>query len=318
MDIKLFIQLIAAFISSFIVTYLFTPILIKKLHSKGFVDLDLHRNIMTANAGGISLLIGFSTGVTLAGLLNINSKALLMVFLIGVLASVIGLLDDILTLSRKTLVLASLFIGFPFLTYRIGYTVITLTPFGPIDLGILFWPLAVLGVSFLSNSVNIYAGFNGLEAGLGLITSLSLAISAYFYDSIESMLTLLILSASLLAFLKYNFYPAKIFPGNSGTYLIGAIIASSIIVGTIKMAGIIACTPYIINFILRLYDHMRWTVGENTEDGMIYCDKFHALWCIFMYKRPRSEKGIVIGCWIMQAVFGLLAIIYAIIANQLI
>jgi len=311
----LIVQSVVIFMLSFVSTYLFTPMLINKLHIKGLVNLDLHRHIMTPNIGGISIFVGFSAGVTLAGLLNINSKALLMVFLIGVLAFIIGLLDDILSLSRKALVLSSLFIGLPFLTYRVGYTVIVLTPVGPIDLGLLFWPLAVLGVAFLSNSVNIYAGFNGLEAGLGLITSLSLALSAFLYGSIESALLLLILSASLLAFLKYNFYPARIFPGNSGTYLIGAVIASSIIVGTIKTAGLIACLPYIVNFIIRLYDRMRWTVGENTEDGRIYCKNLHALWCLFMYKKPATEKEIVLGCWTIQAIFGILAIIYSLIAN---
>jgi len=303
---------------SFIITYKTVPILIKKFNEKGIVGLDLHRNKYIANAGGVSLFIGFSTGIILCGFLNIDPKSMLTVILVSILAFILGFLDDILVLSKKALITWSLVIGMPFLSYKVGSTIITLTPIGPVDLGYLFWPIAVLSVAFLSNAVNIYAGFNGLEAGLGLITSLSLAICAFIYGSIESALSLLILASSLVAFLKYNFYPAKIFIGNSGTYMIGAIIASSIIVGTIKTVGIIACMPYIINFFIRLYDRMRWTVGENTPDGKVYCSKMHALWCIFMYKKPITEKKLVLKCWGLQLLFGLLAILYALKANSII
>lgn len=300
-------------IASFTIVYFSTPYISKKLEEKNIVGIDLHKNNnkKIPIAGGIALLLGFTSALTLAGTLDLDTKALMLIYITATLACLLGLLDDLLTLSKKTLVAFSLLIGTPFLTYHKGSTFVTLTPFGPQDLGILFWPLALLGVAFLANSVNIYAGFNGLEAGLGLITSLSLTISALIYNSIESALTLSILAASLLALLKYNYYPAKTFIGNSGTYMTGAIIASAIIVGTIKTAGIIACTPYIINFILRAKDKFQWTVGKTTEDNKIVSEKICSLWSIFMYKKPAEEKTIVKKCCTIQAIFGTLAIIYS-------
>ncbi|MGC8911156.1 MAG: hypothetical protein ACP5K8_03700 [Nitrososphaeria archaeon] len=303
-------------ITSFAIVYISTPCISKRLKEKSIVGIDMHKknNEKIPVAGGIALLLGFTSALTLAGTLDLDTKALMLIYITATLACLLGLLDDLLTLSKKTLVTFSLLIGTPFLTYHKGSTFITLTPFGPQDLGIIFWPLALLGVAFLANSVNIYAGFNGLEAGLGFITSASLAISALIYNSLESTLTLSILAASLLAFLKYNYYPAKAFIGNSGTYMTGAIIASAIIVGTIKTAGIIACTPYIINFILRAKDKFKWTVGTTTEDNKIVSEKICALWSIFMYKKPADEKTIVKKCWLTQTVFGTLAILYSYIA----
>ncbi len=303
-------------LSSFVAVYLFTPPIAKKLKEKRIISKDLHRinKVELPNAGGLSIILGFSAAFTLVGLLELDTKTMLLVYLIGVLSCLLGLIDDILFLSKKTLAILSLLIGFPFLTYHSGSTFVTLTPFGPQDIGILFWPLALLGVAFLANAVNIYAGFNGLEAGLGLITSTSLGICSLLYGSMESALILFILSGALLAFLKYNFYPAKIFIGNSGTYLTGAVIASAIVVGAIKTAGLIACIPYILNFTMRLIDRLTWTVGDVTPDGKIISNRITALWSIFMYKRPAREKYVVLECWILQSIFGLLAILYAYIS----
>jgi len=316
MDAFLFESLILGVVSCIIVLLL-TPQIISKLKDKGIVGVDLHKiNAMkVSSAGGLAILIGYSASFTIAGLLNVDSKTMLLVYLVGVLACLLGLIDDILTLNKKTLIAFSLIIGFPFLTYHGGSTFITLTPFGPQDLGPLFWPLALIGVAFLANSVNIYAGFNGLEAGLGLITSTCLGICASLYGSVESTLILFTLAGSLLAFLKFNIYPAKIFIGNSGTYLIGAVIASAIIVGTIKTVGLIACAPYIINACLRLLGGLKWTVGNLTADGKVVCDKVTALWGVFMYKKPISEKALVLRCWLLQLVFGLLAVLYALLAT---
>lgn len=315
----MYIDLIGLFLLSllsFIIVYISTPNIAKKLKEKGLISKDLHKlnDIKIPNAGGLSILLGFSVAFTFAGILNVDTKSMLLVYLVGILAGLLGLLDDILTLRKRSLVILSLLIGTPFIFYHAGSTFITLTPFGPSDLGAFYWPLVLLGVAFLSNGVNIYAGFNGLEAGLGLITSLSLGVCAVLYGSIESSIVLFILAGALLAFVKFNFYPAKIFMGNSGTYMIGAVIASAIIVGTIKTVGLIACIPYILNFILRLSDKLKWTVGNVDSEGNVFSDKINSLWSIFMYKNPTNEKSVVLKCWFFQALFGVLAILYAIIS----
>ncbi|MEM3872038.1 MAG: hypothetical protein QXE05_05720, partial [Nitrososphaeria archaeon] len=158
-----YINLIILSTISFTTVYITTPQISKRLKEKSIVGVDLHKknSEKIPLAGGIALLLGFTSALTLAGTLDLDTKALMLIYVTATLACLLGLLDDLLTLSKKTLVTFSILIGTPFLTYHKGSTFVTLTPFGPQDLGILFWPLALLGVAFLANGVNIYAGFNG-------------------------------------------------------------------------------------------------------------------------------------------------------------
>ncbi len=312
------IYIILSFTVSFIFSLLAIPPLIEKSLTKNFTGIDLHKSKKPkiAKSGGIAVYIGFLAACTLSGLYGIDDRIMLGMILASTLGAVIGLIDDIFQLEKKTLILSTFLTGIPIITYRLGTTTITLTPIGPIDLGVIFWITIPFIFAYYTNSVNIYAGFNGLEAGLGLVTSISLGISALIYNSVESAILLFSLSGSLLALLKYNWYPAKIFPGNMGTYLIGAVYAASIIGGTIKTAGLIATLPYFINFILRLINRLNWTVGKTTKDGKVYTEKTEALWALFM-KKPTDEKTVTIKCIIIQSIFAIITIFISYIHRNL-
>ena len=298
---------------SFIITLLLTPQIIEKSHGRGFLGVDVHKidKPQIPSSGGLALFFGFVGTLTFAGLFDLNQTVMLAILLSGTLGALIGLIDDIFVLSKKLLVLLTLAMGLPIISFQVGSTIIYGTPMGPVDLGLTFWLFVPFIFAFLTNSVNIYAGFNGLEAGCGLITSTSLAISALLYGSIESAAALLALSGALLAFLRWNRCPSKIFPGNSGTYLLGAVLAASIISGVIKMAGVIACFPYFLNFVLRLKDKFLWTVGETTPTGLVYSDRISSLWSLFIYDKPRRETTVVLSCMLIQLMFGLASIVFS-------
>jgi UDP-N-acetylglucosamine--dolichyl-phosphate N-acetylglucosaminephosphotransferase len=257
------------------------------------------------------MILGFVAATTIAGLLPLEDKTMLAILLSSLLGVFIGLLDDLFTLSRTVLVALTFFAGIPVVTFGVGSPIIHSWPGGPLDMGPFFWILVPLTFAFLMNGVNIYAGFNGLEAGLGLITATSLGLSALILGSQESTLALLILSAVLLAFLRWNYSPAKIFPGNSGTYLIGAVLAAAIIVGDIRIAGVIAASPYIANFLLRLRHGFRWTVGETHDEETVTAKKLDALWAIWIYRSPRRETHVVLLSWLLQLSPGIVAVAFS-------
>jgi UDP-N-acetylglucosamine--dolichyl-phosphate N-acetylglucosaminephosphotransferase len=184
------------------------------------------------------------------------------------------------------------------------------------DIGILYLPLSILGISFLSNAVNIYSPLNGLESGLAFITCTGLTLCALLYDSMESAISLAIMASCLLAFLRWNKYPSKIFLGNIGTYMIGSLIASAIIAGSIKVAGIIACFPYFLNFFFRTWDRFEKFTADITKDGLIIASKPGTLWSLFVLNKPRHERTVVIFSWIIQTMFSLTAIFYSLIRNS--
>jgi UDP-N-acetylglucosamine--dolichyl-phosphate N-acetylglucosaminephosphotransferase len=95
------------------------------------------------------------------------------------------------------------------------------------------------------------AGYNGLEAGLGIIILSVMGFVAWQSGlGWVSMLAFCMVFA-LIAFLKYNWYPAKIFPGDTLTYSVGALIACVAILGNMERIAIILFVPYFITFILK-------------------------------------------------------------------
>ena len=311
----LLISLISLGAVSFAVTYLVVPWLMNALIRREITEKDLHRQgfPMVPTMGGVAVFAGFAAAMTLSAVLQMDYRLLFAVFLSGTLAVLAGAVDDLFRFSKASLVLLTFLISVPVITFRAGTTLVYLTPIGPADFGWFFWVLVPFAFAFLMNGVNVYAGFNGLEVGLAAVSSISLGICSIFYGSMESAAALFALSGALLAFLKWNWFPARIFVGNSGTLLIGAVLAAGIITGTIKIVGIIALFPYIINFILRALDRFRSTVAdvEVTPDGTLKNGKLTALWACFMRRSPTEERTVVFRCILIQCVFGLLAVVFA-------
>jgi UDP-N-acetylglucosamine--dolichyl-phosphate N-acetylglucosaminephosphotransferase len=275
------------------------------LHKKGMPEIPI--------IGGIGCFAGLAAALTTAGLWSLDYRLLFAIFLSATLAALAGLIDDLFTLGKVALIVLTFLVSLPILAFHAGSTKIYLSPFGPQDLGSLFWVLVPFAFAFLMNGVNVYAGFNGLEAGLGLVSSFSLATCAVIYGSLESAVSLFALAGALLAFLKWNSFPAKVFIGGSGTFLIGAVLASSIIAGSIKIVGVIVLFPYILNFILRARDRFTSSVADvqTMPDGTLTKSGLPALWAVFIHGSSTSEQRMVNRCLALQIVFGVAAILFA-------
>ena len=302
-------------IVSFLETYLIMPWLIAALRKAKITLRDAHRRRLprVPTMGGIGVFVGFAVTMTLSALLGLDYRLLFAIFLSGTLALVAGLIDDLFTLGKAEFILITFFVSMPILAFHAGSSMVYLTPVGPADLGWLFWILVPFVFAFSMNGVNIYAGFNGLEAGLGVVASISLGACAVVYGSWESVVCLFALGGALLAFLRWNWYPAKVFVGNSGTLLIGAVLASSIIVGSIKVVGVVVFIPYIINFVLRARNRFRSTVAnvKIVKDGRLQNGKITALWALFMRNSPVKETTVVSRCILIQIIFGIAAVVLA-------
>jgi UDP-N-acetylglucosamine--dolichyl-phosphate N-acetylglucosaminephosphotransferase len=314
-DLFLFLASLVLLLVAFLATYMIMPWLIAALRKAGITGKDLHkpRTPEVPTMGGIGIFVGFAAAMTFSALLGLDYRLLFAIFLSGTLALVAGLIDDLLKLGKLALIVVTFLVSMPILAFRAGSTLVYLTPVGPEDFGWIFWILVPFAFAFSMNGVNVYAGFNGLEAGLGAVTSISLAICAVIYGSWESAVPLLALAGALLSFLRLNWTPARVFIGNSGTLLIGAVLASSIIVGTIKIVGVIVFVPYMINFILRAWDRFSSTVGDikTSRDGLLRSTSITALWALFMHKSPAKETTVVDSCLLVQVAFGIAAIAFA-------
>jgi UDP-N-acetylglucosamine--dolichyl-phosphate N-acetylglucosaminephosphotransferase len=306
---------LALLLVAFLTTYLIMPWLIAALRKAEITGKDVHKRRAPEipTMGGIGVFVGFAAAMTFSALLGLDYRLLFAIFLSGTLALLAGLIDDLFTLGKIALIVVTFLVAMPIVSFHAGSTEVFLTPIGPADLGWFFWVLVPFAFAFSMNGVNVYAGFNGLEAGLGAVSSVSLAICAMLYGSWESAVALFALSGALVAFLRWNWFPAKAFIGNSGTMLLGAVLAGSIIVGSIKVVGVIVFIPYLVNFALRARDRFNSTVADVKvlQNGILKGTRIIALWALFLHGPSMTERGLVTRCILSQLAFGVAAIIFA-------
>ena len=185
---------------------------------------------------------------------------------------------------------------------------------GLVDFKIIY-PLALvpLGVTVVANAVNMLAGFNGLEVGMGLIATISLAIIAYTLGNMTALIILTAAIGAMLAALIFNWYPARMFIGDVGTLSIGAVIAASVILGNFETAGVIIIVPYFIDFVMKAlhrFPSKGWWGEYN--NGKLYCSESGPVsLCQMIMKLTGgiSERNLVLVLMGLEAVFGLIAVL---------
>jgi UDP-N-acetylglucosamine--dolichyl-phosphate N-acetylglucosaminephosphotransferase len=302
---------------AFLVTYSVTPLLIKKLKEHGIVGADAHkpRRPICAEMGGLGVLIGFVVAFGFASLISFEvGYRMLPAFLTIIFAGFIGIVDDLFTLRQRYKPFLVALASTPLILVNIDRVEMWLPSFGWIYLGSLYLILIPLAVATASNLTNMLAGFNGLEAGVGTISCFSLGFLLANLGRWDSASLAFSLSAAFFAFLFYNWYPAKIFPGDTGTLVSGAAIAAISISGGVEAAGIVMMVPSAIDFTLKMLARSpfsgRKKFGDTVvaKDGTLIPPGYAALAHAFMNVAQLKEKDLVLALLLMQALYSLLGV----------
>lgn len=152
----------------------------------------------------------------------------------ALLIFLLGLLDDIQELNFLLKIFGQLLIAV--FIYCCGFQITAVTtPFGTdFAIGFFSLPLTIFWFLLVINAINFIDGLDGLAAGICLFVSLAMLFVCLVNGQLTSALAFAALAGSLLGFLRYNFYPASIFMGDSGSYFLGYCLAILSIGGTIK------------------------------------------------------------------------------------
>ena len=107
---------------------------------------------------------------------------------------------------------------------------------------------------------------------------------------------------ALLAFLLFNTPPAKIFPGDSLTYLLGGVLVSMAIIGNIERAALIVSIPFFIEFILKIRGKLKKQSYGTINDGKIHSlyDKIYSIPHFFTIQNKFTEKQVVFFVWLIE------------------
>ena len=308
-------------IVSFVVSFFAFPLIIPRLKREGIVgkNMNSEKQEEIPEMGGLVIAAGFGAGMVFAIFLRTFCNMFLSVSLVSMLAVLatvlivvlIGIIDDLISIRQLAKAFMPACAALPLMAIKNGYSLMRIPCIGLIDFGV-FYPFVLipLGITGAANAVNMLAGFNGLEVGMGLVAVSSLAIIAYLIGQTTSLIILMATLGALVAALHYNWYPSKILVGDVGTLSIGAVIACAVIVGNYETAGVIIIIPYVVDFIIKAKNRFPYSFGEY-KDGKLYCpdDGPKGLGQLIMKLcRGISERNLVLVLMGIEAVCGAVAI----------
>jgi UDP-N-acetylglucosamine--dolichyl-phosphate N-acetylglucosaminephosphotransferase len=277
------VYLLLILLFSFVASFVAFPLMIPRLRRSGISGKDMNKpgQPEVAEMGGLGIVLGFGAGTILIIALKtftdvlstVNLQSVLAVFSTVLIAAMIGVFDDLIDIKQWVKAVAPLFSALPLMAVQAGDSTMSIPLIGPVGFGLIYTLVLVpVGLTAAANATNMLAGFNGLEAGMGIIGMAALALIAFHLEETTALVILLAAIGALLAFLRYNWYPARIFIGDIGALLIGAIIASAVIIGNFEIAGVIIIIPYAIEFLIKARNHFpskEW--WGRYQDGKLHC-----------------------------------------------
>lgn len=318
-------------IVSLLITLFFLPSWINRTKNAGLVGKDMNKpsKEKVAEAGGVIVIAGFIFSSLLYVAIKtfyFNSQtnvveifALLTLVLI---TAFIGMIDDILGwkigLGKRVRLFLVFFAAVPLMVINAGQSIVSLPLIDGLNLGILY-PLLIipLGIIGASTTFNFLAGYNGLEARQGILILSALALAAFLTGTTWLSLILLCMISALFGFLLFNSCPAKVFPGDTMTYSIGALIAAAAILGNLERFALFIFIPNIIEVFLKLRGKLKMeSFAQPQKDSSLDLryDKIYGLehFAIFIMKKFKQkvyEKDVVNFINLFQLIIIILAFI---------
>jgi UDP-GlcNAc:undecaprenyl-phosphate GlcNAc-1-phosphate transferase len=164
----------------------------------------------------------------------------------GTVILTVGIIDDLMQLSAKVKLLGQIAAAIVLVLFDVRIEWLT-NPFGDmINVNYLSIPLTIIWVVSLTNTVNLIDGLDGLAAGVSALASLSILFIAIMNGSPVTAILTAALAGATLGFLPYNFNPAKIFMGDTGSNFLGFVLGVISIQGFKGYTAIAITIPILV------------------------------------------------------------------------
>lgn len=304
------IRIVVAFIVSLLTVLIITPI-VKRIAIKiGAVDQPnkrkIHKKIMP-RMGGLSIFIGVVVGVITSGIYT-QTKMTAITFG-AILIILLGIFDDKYQLSAKVKFIIQLIVAIMIVSTGLKMEFLSL-PFLPerIELGWFSYPFTVLWIVGITNAMNFIDGLDGLAAGLSVIGLSTIAFMALSGGKILILSLSVVVIGSTLGFLFYNFHPAKIFMGDTGSLFLGYVIAILSLLGLYKSVTLFSIVIPIIILGVPIFDTTFAVIRRLINKQPFYMpDKSHIHHKLIAY--GLSHRKSVITIYIFGCIFSICAIL---------
>jgi len=223
------------------------PTILRIAHRFKWYDLPNHRKIHTGlipRLGGPGMYLSFLCAALLTpilvalisgGAVTVGYHLRFVSLFLGVsLIQAIGLIDDFRPINALLKFFLQLLAAIIVTAGGFLIRSITLPYLGALSLGLFAYPVTVLWLVGISNSVNLIDGMDGLAGGISAFAALSMGIIALIQGAAVTSVLCFALFGAILGFLVFNFPPAKIFMGDSGSLFLGFCLAVFPLVGGIS------------------------------------------------------------------------------------
>ena len=303
-----------------LISFIITPLVKKLAISVNAIDIpkDGRRvhNKPVPVMGGLAIYIAFVLGIILYnGILTTSQTGII----IGATIIVIGgIIDDIKDLRPKYKLLIQIIAAICLLMSGIRISMIT-NPFSEfypfLSIGWINIPVTIIWIVGVTNAFNLIDGLDGLAAGIAFISCVTLMIVSIINGRLEAAFLTVVLSGAILGFLPYNFNPASIFMGDTGSQLLGFLLAAISIEGAIKSATAFVIAVPILAFALPIYDTFFAMIRRKVNGRpMMQADKGHLHHRLLAMGLSQSQAVVIL--YFISAVLGGIAIIAMQISTQ--
>jgi len=308
------------FIIPFSLVLLLSPPFTKVLLKKGMVAADVHKvgSPKIPSPAGPLLVLAITIGETLVFIVFGTVLPLVLIAVV-LIASLIGLVDDLYVLGGRAKPFLLIFAGLPIVGAQlISPSVYVSRLYFPLfsptgEHFTIFSILILASMPIVSNAYNMMDAFNGEISGFTFLTSLALvfavALRAYVSPTfgVARVALAVPLVAVSLAFHFFNRYPSRLFDGDSGSLAFGAMYAALAVIGGVEFAAIVAIVPAILNsfYILssvRGFVERRKMNARPTymgDDGLLHASREPSapttLVRMLLFDGPLSEGSLVRG-----------------------
>ncbi|GAB6945637.1 glycosyl hydrolase family 4 [Vulcanisaeta sp. JCM 14467] len=287
---------VVSFVASLITVYA-----ISRLRNPKLLAPDAHKpyRVLVPKIGGASILIAMGI-VTLMAYL-INDARLLALGLVTLTVGLIGLVDDLRGLPVSVRVFLPLVPSLIIPVVVHGYIYILLI--GHVHNFFVVAFLSMLAVTVMANAVNMLDVMNGIVPTSTIMIIAVSGFISYMAGFSYALPAMLILILTVLPLAIFNWYPAKVFNGNVGSYALGAMMGAFMVLYNAGTQGVISALPYIVNGFLIVITARGFKPRETLKrpvivnDGVIHANKVPGspitLVKLMVMRRPKTEKEIV-------------------------
>ena len=302
------------FALAFFLTLLLTPPVTRLAFRIGAVDVPdkrkVHDKIMP-RLGGLAIFLSFCAAVLFLLLYRGYNLQVAGLLVGGAFILLVGIVDDIYSLPPLVKLAGQVIAALIVVAFGVRVQFLS-NPFdGYFQLGFMSIPVTILWIVGVTNSINLIDGLDGLASGVSFIALITLSVIAVQVHQ-SSLIPLLSLSlaGAVLGFLRYNFHPAQIFLGDSGSMLLGFTIAVLSTMGLLKSVTVISFLTPVIILGVPIFDTSFAILRRYSNNKPIFKpDKAHLHHRLL--KRGLSHRQAVLAIYCLAIAFSLSAVYLA-------